>query len=91
MAGKWEEKIHEFGITAKTYQPTGNHASDKYREEILRSLEEEAQQFKGFLDKLRMAKDKAEFEQFTTERKSNGSASSTSKPSSGAEPSASPA
>ena len=55
MAGKWEQKMHEFGMTAKTYQPTGNHASDRHREETLRSLEEEAQQFKGFLDKLRMA------------------------------------
>ena len=91
MAGKWEEKMHEYGMTAKAYQPTGNHAFDEYREETLRRLEEEAEQFKGFLDKLRMAKDKAEFEQFMTERKSNASASNPNEPSSGAEPSASPA
>lgn len=71
MAGKWEEKMQEFGMTAKAYQPTGNHAFDEYREETLRRLEEEAEQFKGFLDKLRMAKDKAEFEQFMTERRNN--------------------
>ena len=58
-------------MTAKAYQPTGNHAFDEYRDETLRRLEEEAEHFKGFLDKLRMAKDKAEFEQFMTERRNN--------------------
>ena len=75
MAGKWEQKMQDYGMTAKAYQPTGNHAFDEYREETLRRLEEEADQFKGFLDKLRMAKDKAEFEQFMTERRNNAAQS----------------
>ncbi len=43
---------------------TGNHAFDEYRAETLRRLEEEERQFKEFLDRLRQAKDKAEFDQF---------------------------
>ena len=69
MAGKFERKMQRFGMTAKAYEPTGNRAFDEYREETLRRLEEEADEFRGFLDKLRMAKDKAEFEDFMTERR----------------------
>jgi Protein of unknown function (DUF2852) len=43
---------------------SGNHAFDEYRAETLRRLEEEERQFKEFLDRLRQAKDKAEFDQF---------------------------
>jgi hypothetical protein len=49
---------------------TGNRAFDEYREETLRRLEEEAQEFNSFLRNLRMAKDKAEFDQFMAERRS---------------------
>ena len=51
-------------------QPTrGNRAFDEYREETLRRLEEEQREFRDFLDRLRMAKDKAEFDQFMAERR----------------------
>jgi hypothetical protein len=46
---------------------SGNHAFDEYRAETLRRLEEEERQFKEFLDRLRQAKDKAEFDQFMAE------------------------
>lgn len=78
VAGKFERKMEKFGMTAKAYQPTGNRAFDEYREETLRRLEEEADEFRSFLDKLRMAKDKSEFEDFMAERKNRpqtGSAS----------------
>ena len=44
--------------------------------ETLRRLEEEERQFKEFLDRLRQAKDKAEFDQFMSEmrRRSEGPA-----------------
>ena len=48
---------------------SGNHAFDEYRTETLRRLEEEQREFKDFLDRLRHAKDKAEFDQFMTERR----------------------
>ena len=46
---------------------SGNHAFDEYRDETLRRLEEEERQFREFLDRLRHAKDKAEFDQFMAE------------------------
>jgi hypothetical protein len=48
---------------------SGNHAFDEYRAETLRRLEEEQKEFSGFLDRLRFAKDKAEFDQFMAERR----------------------
>jgi len=48
--------------------PSGNHAFDEYRAEALRRLEEEQREFMEFLDRLRHAKDKAEFDQFMAER-----------------------
>jgi hypothetical protein len=46
---------------------SGNWAFDEYRAETLRRLEEEQRQFREFLDRLRHAKDKAEFDQFMAE------------------------
>jgi Protein of unknown function (DUF2852) len=48
---------------------SGNHAFDEYRAETLRRLEDEQKEFASFLDRLRFAKDKAEFDQFMTERR----------------------
>ena len=47
---------------------SGNRAFDEYRSETLRRLEDEQKEFHDFLDRLRMAKDKAEFDQFMAER-----------------------
>ena len=47
----------------------GNRAFDAYREETLRRLEEEERDFAAFLDRLRLAKDKAEFDEFLAERR----------------------
>ena len=46
---------------------SGNRAFDEYRAETLRRLEEEEREFRAFLDRLRHAKDKAEFDQFMAE------------------------
>ena len=43
---------------------SGNWAFDEYRAETLRRLEEEQRQFTEYLERLRRAKDKAEFDQF---------------------------
>jgi Protein of unknown function (DUF2852) len=48
---------------------SGNRAFDEYREATLRRLEEEQREFMAFLDRLRLAKDKAEFDQFLAERR----------------------
>ncbi len=47
---------------------TGNSAFDAYKAETLRRLEEEQTNFEAFLERLREAKDKAEFDQFMEER-----------------------
>ncbi|CAL8975808.1 DUF2852 domain-containing protein [Rhodoplanes serenus] len=53
---------------------SGNRAFDEYRAETIRRLEDEQREFKDFLERLRMAKDKAEFDQFMAERRGRSSA-----------------
>ena len=53
---------------------SGNRAFDEYRSETLRRLEDEQQEFKDFLNRLRHARDKAEFDQFMNDRRSRPSA-----------------
>ncbi len=52
------------------FRPTssGNGAFDDYRAETLKRLEDEQREFKDFLERLRFAKDRAEFDQFMTGR-----------------------
>jgi hypothetical protein len=50
-------------------EATGNRAFDEYRAETLRRLEEEQREFMEFLDRLRHAKDKVEFDEFMAERR----------------------
>lgn len=57
------------GFSGNAAPSTGNRAFDEYRAETLRRLEEEQGEFAGFLDRLRFAKDKAEFDQFMAERR----------------------
>jgi hypothetical protein len=59
-AGTWWQPPHS---------SSGNRAFDEYRTDTLRRLEEEQREFHEFLDRLRMAKDKAEFDQFMAERR----------------------
>ncbi len=63
-AGKWQQFRHQ----ATQPRGSGNHAFDDYRAEMLRRLEQDQQDFQAFLDRLRRAKDKAEFDQFMAER-----------------------
>jgi len=48
---------------------SGNHAFDEYRNETLKRLEDEQREFRDFLERLRFAKDKTEFDQFMAERR----------------------
>ena len=52
---------------------SGNRAFDDYRAETLRRLEDEQREFKDFLERLRFAKDRAEFDQFMSERRNRPS------------------
>jgi len=48
---------------------SGNRAFDEYRAETIRRLEEEQREFVEYLERLRQAKDKAEFDGFMAERR----------------------
>jgi hypothetical protein len=53
-------------------QPTsGNRSFDEYRADTLRRLEQELRDFQEFLTRLRMAKDKAEFDEFMAEHRTD--------------------
>ncbi len=49
-----------------------NSAFDAYRAETLRRLEEEQQEFMSYLERLRQARDKQEFDQFMADRRRQG-------------------
>ena len=82
---RWQEKINRMqakmdrardrmgaaGFGGGFWQPpsSGNRAFDEYRMETLRRLEDEQREFQEFLTRLRMAKDKAEFDQFMADRR----------------------
>ncbi|MGB7317767.1 MAG: DUF2852 domain-containing protein [Planktotalea sp.] len=49
-------------------RPSGNSAFDAYKADTLRRLEDEQSSFEDFLQRLRDAKDKAEFDEFMDDR-----------------------
>ena len=59
-------KMGSHGISAM--RTTGNTAFDAYKADTLRRLKEEQNNFESFLERLRDAKDKAEFDQFMDDR-----------------------
>src|SRR5262245_36147773 len=61
-------RMRDWWAERQARRPTGNRAFDEYREETLRRLEDEQKEFFEFLDRLRHAKDKAEFDQFMADR-----------------------
>ena len=73
---RMRERFEAWGGSSRErgFPPTGNRAFDEYRAETLKRLEEEANDFRSFLDRLRMAKDKAEFDQFMADRRSRPAA-----------------
>ena len=71
--GRWQHKMERMQNKMDRFwgqAPTsGNRAFDEYRKDTLRRLEEEQREFHDFLGRLRMAKDKAEFDEFMAERR----------------------
>ena len=73
-----QEKVERVRSRMDRYAPqsgwfapstSGNAAFDEYRAETLKRLEDEQKEFKGFLDQLRVAKDRAEFDAFMNDRR----------------------
>src|SRR5690606_23511402 len=81
---RWEERRQRWreyhGGPHGNMQSTGNRAFDEYRADALRKLEEEAQEFRAFLERLRMAKDRAEFDEYMKERRRREAGGSTEAP-----------
>jgi hypothetical protein len=67
------EQAHKRSRASRDFvrQPpsSGNRAFEEYRAEMLRRLEAEEREFREFLERARMAKDRAEFDQFMAERR----------------------
>lgn len=74
---RWEERRQHWGGPrgggSGGLRETGNRAFDEYRAEALRKLEEEANEFRAFLERLRMARDRAEFDEYMKERRNRPS------------------
>jgi hypothetical protein len=71
---RWDERMQRWSQYGGRHRhnglrPSGNRAFDEYRAEALNKLEEEANEFRDFLGRLRMAKDRAEFDEFMRERR----------------------
>jgi len=61
---------HHLNPARHRFNSTGNAAFDSYKSQTLRRLEEEQDAFEAFLQRLREAKDKSEFDQFMDDRAS---------------------
>jgi hypothetical protein len=76
---RWQDKMDRMRSKVDwwgTAPPSsGNRAFDEYRADTLRRLEDEQREFKEFLQRLRFAKDRAEFDQFMAERRGRPDAS----------------
>jgi len=64
----WEQMKDAWRSMGQTMRPTGNAAFDSYKAETIRRLQEEQEAFESFLQRLRQAKDKSEFDHFMDER-----------------------
>ena len=69
MKRAWKEQWRARWMGGPEAPTSGNRAFDEYRAETLQRLEDEQREFKDFLERLRHAKDKAEFDQFMTDRR----------------------
>jgi hypothetical protein len=71
--GRWQNKMDRMRTGGcdwwSSSSSSGNRAFDDYRTETLKRLEEEQREFKDFLQRLRFAKDRQEFDQFMDERR----------------------
>jgi hypothetical protein len=66
---RMRSRMEGFGFRGFGPPTSGNRAFDEYRMETLRRLEEEQVEFRNFLDRLRHAKDKEEFDQFMAQQR----------------------
>jgi hypothetical protein len=68
MFSKSCAKRSTFRSAGVAMRPSGNSAFDAYKADTLTRLMQEQEEFENFLERLRAAKDKSEFDQFMDER-----------------------
>ena len=80
----WSKRMFSKSCTSRSFRhassamrSSGNSAFDAYKADTLARLEQEQSEFESFLERLREAKDKAEFDQFMDERARAAKASET--------------
>ena len=81
VAGKFNAARERFEGEVKGFagsHSTHNSAFAEYRQAALRRLEDEEREFRTFLNRLRQAKDKAEFDQFMADRRNRPDAAHSS-------------
>lgn len=73
---KWKEQRDAWkrNWSPGVQRSSGNRAFDDYKSETLKRLEDEQKEFLEFIERLRKAKDKVEFDQFMAERKNRPAA-----------------
>jgi hypothetical protein len=69
----WSKRMFNSSCKVRSHRrnpmsTSGNSAFDAYKNETLRRLEDEQQSFEAFLERLREAKDKSEFDAFMSDR-----------------------
>jgi hypothetical protein len=64
----WEAMKENFRGMSQAARPSGNAAFDAYKADTIRRLQEEQAAFEAFLQRLRQAKDKSEFDAFMEDR-----------------------
>jgi hypothetical protein len=84
MAERWDRHSAKSGSESRAYSSgysaSGNRAFDEYRDETMKRLEDEQREFREFLERLRLAKDRSEFDQFMTDRKNRPATGSDTPP-----------
>ena len=68
FASSCRHRSRHNGWSRHSMSSTGNSAFDTYKEDTLRRLEQEQSDFESFLQRLREAKDKSEFDDFMDDR-----------------------
>jgi len=64
----WQAMKDTWRNMGSTMRPTGNAAFDAYKAETIKRLQDDQQAFEAFLQRLRQAKDKSEFDAFMDDR-----------------------
>ncbi|WP_426031688.1 DUF2852 domain-containing protein [Cypionkella sp. TWP1-2-1b2] len=85
-ARHFERHAHHWGGNHSAMRPSGNAAFDAYKTDMLRRLEDEQTAFESFLQRLREAKDKSEFDSFMEDRARAASAAAPAAPTEVARP-----